>query len=186
MSSNGRTRDSGSWYPGSNPGIPILRLGHRLVRLRLPRVKSRGSPQVAQASLSIMPRRSILSERAQASESKDGSTRFARSPQAIGERVKRLHRSELKDNIVWYVYLLECQNKDLYTGITDNLERRFARHAAGRGGHFTKSFGAKKILFSEEHSTKSEALKREAQIKGWTRKKKLALIAGDKELLKKL
>lgn len=87
---------------------------------------------------------------------------------------------------MWYVYILECQNRDLYTGITDNLERRFEEHRSGKGGHFTKSFGAKEILFSEEHLDKPSALKREAQIKCWTRKKKLALIKGDLELLKKL
>jgi len=55
-----------------------------------------------------------------------------------------------------------------------------------KGGHFTKSFVAENILFSEEHPDKSSALRREAQIKGWTRKKKLALVKGDAELLKKL
>lgn len=87
---------------------------------------------------------------------------------------------------MWFVYILECSNGDLYTGITDNLERRFEEHAAGKGGHFTKSFGAEKILFSEKHPDKPSALRREAQFKGWTRRKKLALIAGDAELLKRL
>jgi putative endonuclease len=87
---------------------------------------------------------------------------------------------------MWYVYILECENNDLYAGITDNLERRFKEHKSGQGGHFTKSFGAKELIFSEEHSNKPSALKREAQIKGWTRKKKLALIKGDLLLLKKL
>ncbi len=87
---------------------------------------------------------------------------------------------------MWYVYILECRNRDLYTGITDNLQRRFEEHVSGKGGHFTKSFVAEEILFSEKYPDKSPALKREAQIKGWTRKKKLALIKGDVELLKKL
>lgn len=77
---------------------------------------------------------------------------------------------------MWLVYILKCKNDDLYTGITDNLQRRFEEHASGKGGHFTKSFVAEKILFSEEYPDKSSALKREAQIKGWTRRKKLALI----------
>ena len=86
---------------------------------------------------------------------------------------------------MWFVYILKCKNGDLYTGITDNLERRFNEHISGKGGHFTKSFIAEEILFSEKHPDKPSALKREAQIKGWTRKKKLALINGDKEALKK-
>ena len=93
--------------------------------------------------------------------------------------------NESKDNM-WFVYILKCKNGDLYTGITDNLQRRFNEHASGKGGHFTNSFIAEKILFSEEHTDKSSALKREAQIKGWTRKKKLALIDNDLKLLKKL
>lgn len=87
---------------------------------------------------------------------------------------------------MWHLYILECKNGDLYTGITDNLQRRFDEHRAGKGGHFTKSFGPKEILYSEKCPDKSVVLKREAQIKGWTRKKKLALIKGDLELLKKL
>lgn len=92
---------------------------------------------------------------------------------------------ESKDNM-WFVYILKCKNGDLYTGITDNLQRRFEEHASGKGGHFTKSFVVEKILFSEKHPDKSSALKREAQIKGWTREKKLALIKGDKERLASL
>ena len=82
---------------------------------------------------------------------------------------------------MWCVYILKCGNGSLYTGITNNLERRFKEHARGRGGHFTKSFGAKKILYSEQCADKSIALKREAQIKGWTRSEKLALIKDKKE-----
>ncbi|MFA5119053.1 MAG: GIY-YIG nuclease family protein [Candidatus Omnitrophota bacterium] len=93
--------------------------------------------------------------------------------------------NESKDTI-WFVYILKCKNSDLYAGITDDLQRRFKEHASGRGGHFTKSFGVEKILFYEQYLDKPSALKREAQIKGWTRKKKLALIKGDKVLLKQL
>ena len=91
-----------------------------------------------------------------------------------------------KDKIVWYVYILECQNKDLYTGITSNITRRIEEHKQGKGGHFTKSFGVDKLVYREEYVDRQGALKREAQIKGWTRKKKLALINSDLQLLKKL
>ena len=87
---------------------------------------------------------------------------------------------------MWHLYILECKNGDLYTGVTDNIQRRFGEHKSGKGGHFTRSFGAEEILYSEKCPDKSSALKREAQIKGWTRKKKLVLIKGDLELLKKL
>jgi len=87
---------------------------------------------------------------------------------------------------MWYVYILECQNKVLYTGVTNNLDRRIEDHKQGKGGKFTKIAGANKLLFKEEFSSRIEATKRESQIKGWTRRKKLALISGDLSLLKKL
>lgn len=87
---------------------------------------------------------------------------------------------------MWYVYILECGDGSLYTGITDNLERRFEEHKSGKGGKFTHAFKVNKLLYSGPCGSKNDALKREAQIKGWTKKKKLALIAGDKALLKKL
>ncbi|MFC1646558.1 GIY-YIG nuclease family protein [Candidatus Omnitrophota bacterium] len=55
-----------------------------------------------------------------------------------------------------------------------------------KGGHFTKKIGVDRLLYKKEFSSKHEAAKRERQIKGWTRKKKLALIKGDFSLLKKL
>jgi putative endonuclease len=85
----------------------------------------------------------------------------------------------------WYVYILECKNRSLYTGITDNLERRLAKHKSGKGGKFTRAFVAKRLLYSEERLTKGNALKRESEIKRWRRKKKLALINGNKKLLNK-
>ena len=77
---------------------------------------------------------------------------------------------------MWNVYILECKNKSLYTGITNNLNRRLKEHKQGKGGHYTRSFGANKLIYHETYTTKQQALKREAQIKSWTRKKKQALI----------
>lgn len=77
---------------------------------------------------------------------------------------------------MWYVYILKCGNGNLYTGITDNLDRRFREHARGKGGHFTRAFGARKMLYSEPCADRSAALKREARIKSWKRREKLALI----------
>jgi len=84
----------------------------------------------------------------------------------------------------YYVYIIECSNKALYTGITNNLERRFEQHKNGQGGHYTSYNPAKRIRYHEEYPTRSEAAKREAQIKRWSRTKKLALIKGDKSILK--
>ena len=77
---------------------------------------------------------------------------------------------------MYLVYILECGDRSLYTGITTDLKRRFAEHKAGEGGHYTRSHKVKNILYSEKHSNRSSALKREAEIKGWPRAKKLGII----------
>ena len=77
---------------------------------------------------------------------------------------------------MYFVYIIECNDGFLYTGITTNVKRRFEEHRNGKGGHYTSSHKVKKILYTEKYKTRGEALKREAQIKGWTRQKKLNLI----------
>ncbi|HCI05391.1 TPA: hypothetical protein DEX28_01460 [Patescibacteria group bacterium] len=79
---------------------------------------------------------------------------------------------------MYFLYILQCQDKSLYTGITNNLERRFLEHKNKKGGHYTVSHKARKIVYSERFQTKNKALKREAQIKSLKRKAKLALIKG--------
>ena len=77
---------------------------------------------------------------------------------------------------MYLVYIIECGDTSLYTGVTNDLERRFKQHKEGKGGHYTRSKEIVKIVYTEEHSDRSSALKREAQIKSWTRQKKLDLI----------
>ena len=77
---------------------------------------------------------------------------------------------------MYFVYILECEDGTLYTGITTDVERRFNEHRNGKGGHYTKSRGAVKVLYTEKQSDRSSALKREAQIKSCERQKKLGLI----------
>lgn len=76
---------------------------------------------------------------------------------------------------MYYVYIIECKDSTLYTGITTDLKRRFAEHKKGIGSHYTKSRGVKKLLCSEKHFNRSSASKREAEIKSYSRKKKLEL-----------
>jgi putative endonuclease len=76
----------------------------------------------------------------------------------------------------WCVYILKCNDGRLYTGMTNNIERRLNAHMSGNGARFTRAFGVKKLLYREEHSGRREALKREAEIKSWYRRQKLALI----------
>jgi putative endonuclease len=77
----------------------------------------------------------------------------------------------------YFVYMLECADGSLYTGVTTDLARRFAEHKEGIGSHFTRAKKAKRIVYSEPQPDRSTAQKREAEIKRWPRGKKLALIA---------
>lgn len=79
---------------------------------------------------------------------------------------------------MYYLYLLQCRDNSIYTGITNDLAARFKKHRDGKGGSYTRSRGAKKIIYTEEHRTKSEALRREIEVKNWPRAKKLLLASG--------
>ena len=81
---------------------------------------------------------------------------------------------------MYFLYLLQCGDKTIYTGITTDVERRFKEHQAGKGGHYTRARKAIKILYTEKLKTRSEALKREAQIKKLNRTEKLVLINHEK------
>jgi len=76
---------------------------------------------------------------------------------------------------MYFVYLLKCRDNSIYTGITTDLERRLEEHKNKKGGHYTASRGVKKMIYSEKAATRSQALKREAEIKSWRREKKLEL-----------
>lgn len=77
----------------------------------------------------------------------------------------------------WFVYILRCEDNSLYTGITTDVDRRFKEHKNGEGGAYTKSFGAKKIVYTEEVDDKSAALIREHEIKQLSREEKEQLAA---------
>jgi len=76
----------------------------------------------------------------------------------------------------WIVYILECADKSLYTGITKDLERRLDEHLTGRGAKYTKTRRPLKVRYAEYRGTKGAALRREAAIKSLNRTGKLALI----------
>ncbi|MBU6388588.1 GIY-YIG nuclease family protein [Patescibacteria group bacterium] len=76
----------------------------------------------------------------------------------------------------YFVYLLECGDGSLYTGITTDVKRRFAEHQSGTGGRFTRAKKATRIVYTERHPDRSSAQKREAEIKSWPRAEKLALV----------
>ncbi|MCI5058779.1 MAG: GIY-YIG nuclease family protein [Flavobacteriales bacterium] len=84
------------------------------------------------------------------------------------------------------VYILLCSNGSFYVGSTVNLDLRVKQHLAGIASVHTRKYRPVKLVFFETHLTIDQAFKRERQIKGWSRSKKLALIEGDIEQLIKL
>lgn len=76
----------------------------------------------------------------------------------------------------WHVYILECGDGSLYTGITDDIQRRFKAHSDGKGAKYTRGRGPLKLRYQEECGTHSDALKREIAIKRMTRQQKIDLV----------
>ncbi|MBI2860947.1 MAG: GIY-YIG nuclease family protein [Chloroflexi bacterium] len=79
----------------------------------------------------------------------------------------------------FWVYILRCADNSYYTGHTDNLEERIAKHQAGAIKGYTTTRLPVTMVFSQDFPTRVEALACERQIKGWRRSKKEALIRGD-------
>lgn len=77
---------------------------------------------------------------------------------------------------MYFVYVLQCGDGSLYTGITTDVARRLAEHKEGSASRYTRSRGALKMLYTERKRTRSSALKREAAIKRLSRVEKLVLI----------
>ena len=79
----------------------------------------------------------------------------------------------------FYAYLLRCSDGSFYAGHTDDLDRRIAQHHAGEIPGYTHDRRPVDLAWSQDFSTRHEAMAAERQIKGWSRAKKAALIAGD-------
>ncbi len=91
-------------------------------------------------------------------------------------------RTKHPSRTMYYVYLLECADKSIYTGITNDLKSRLKKHKDGTGSRYTRAKRAVKILYTEEQPTRGAALKREAEIKRLRREQKLRLISGARGL----
>lgn len=77
----------------------------------------------------------------------------------------------------WVVYILECNDGSLYTGITNNLDARLAAHENGSGAKYTRGRGPFIVKYTEAFETRSEASKREMVIKSFSRVDKQALFS---------
>ena len=79
--------------------------------------------------------------------------------------------------MLWYVYLLRLRRGRIYVGSTNDLDRRLIEHAGGNGGKTTADSRPIELIHSESYADRAVALRREQQLKKWSRAKKLALAA---------
>ena len=76
-----------------------------------------------------------------------------------------------------YTYIVQCKDGSLYTGWTNNLEKRIKAHTEGKGAKYTKARRPVKLMYYEEFSSKEEAMRREYEIKHMSRKEKETIIS---------
>jgi putative endonuclease len=88
--------------------------------------------------------------------------------------------------MAFYAYLLRCHDGTYYAGHTDDLEHRIAQHQTGALGGYTARRLPVELVWSDSFMTRDEAFAAERKLKGWSRAKKEALIAGDWALVSKL
>ncbi|WP_353227905.1 GIY-YIG nuclease family protein [Novosphingobium sp.] len=85
--------------------------------------------------------------------------------------------------MTFYAYILRCNDGSYYAGHTDNLDVRLAQHQRGLVGSYTAARRPVLLAWSESFPTRDEAFRAERRVKGWSRAKKEALIAGDLDRL---
>ena len=109
-----------------------------------------------------------------------GERELGRAPRAAYDLPREARR------MAFWVDVLRCADASYYVGHTDNLELRVTQHQAGDLGGYTKSRRPVKLVYSESVATRDDAFAAERQLKGWSRQKKEALIAGDWDRLRLL
>ncbi len=87
---------------------------------------------------------------------------------------------------MWHVYIIRCADDTLYTGVTTDVSRRVKRHNSKKASKYTRVRTPVALIYQEPAFSKTDALRREIQIKNWSKQKKLALINGNKSLLRNL
>ena len=89
----------------------------------------------------------------------------------------------------WYLYMVRCRGGNLYTGIATDVERRFAKHQAGKGAKYLRGKGRLKLVFKKRIGTHNLALKIERRVKRLPKDKKERLVStgsGIEELLRRI
>ncbi|QPJ60887.1 MAG: GIY-YIG nuclease family protein [Candidatus Nitronauta litoralis] len=79
----------------------------------------------------------------------------------------------------YFVYILTNASGNLYTGVTNNLERRIAEHRSGDMSGFARRYQMGRLVYFEKSNEVKSAIAREKQVKGWLRKKKVELIESE-------
>lgn len=80
---------------------------------------------------------------------------------------------------MYYVYMVLCKDKTFYIGSTDSLVKRMKAHNSGKGAKYTRARRPVKLVYWEKHTDKGKALRREYQLKQWSREEKLLLLSED-------
>jgi putative endonuclease len=90
-------------------------------------------------------------------------------------------------SMTWFCYVLECADGTLYTGVTVDTARRLKEHNFSNrlGSRYVRVRRPVKIVHLEEYDSRSEALRRESEIKGWSRSEKMDFIGDQKDRLKR-
>jgi putative endonuclease len=91
----------------------------------------------------------------------------------------KLLETKMTERMSWVVYILECSDGSLYTGITTDLARRITEHEQGNGARYTRGRGPFSLKYMEYCNNRAEASRREVSIKALSRAKKLELILPD-------
>lgn len=81
----------------------------------------------------------------------------------------------------FWVYILRTSEGTLYTGQTNNIEKRIKKHRSKKGSKYLRSFSSFELVYTEVHKTRRDAMKREAEVKSWKKAKKEQLVAHAKK-----
>jgi putative endonuclease len=101
---------------------------------------------------------------------------------AFGDNARQILHERTRNAMPWFLYLIECADGSLYTGIATDVEARFIAHASGKGARYTRSRKPLRVLASFELAGRSEASRAEYRVKQLTAQQKRALIAGERTL----
>ena len=82
----------------------------------------------------------------------------------------------MADRKSYWTYILASRSRVLHIGVTNDIARRVAEHRAGEGGAFTKRYRVHRLVHLEEHYDVRDAIRREKELKGWKRNRKVELI----------